>query len=218
MIVLQLWDGIKNLDSADENLGHLSLKPTRRRRNDIKKLRRLAARDDIDLWFEDECHFQQHGSRCVMWVPPEDSDPVVLHAPTRKCIGTFGAVRVHDGRFVARKECKFDATTFLSFLKQLLRHRRRDKLMLVVLDNARWHHANMLKPWLKEHRFVLRLDFLPPYSPELNSIERVWKLTRTLCTHNRYFPTLEELVEVVFHQFDLWQNPDGVLRRLCAIT
>jgi transposase len=56
--------------------------------------------------------------------------------------------------------------------------------MVVVLDNARWHHARALRPWLSKHRRVLRLDFLPPYSPDLNPVERVWKLTRRLCTHN----------------------------------
>jgi len=152
-----------------------------------------------------------------MWVPPEDVDPFVLHAPTRKSIGVFGAVRVHDGRFVASLEDRFDTMTFLAFLKQLLRHRRRDKRMVVVLDNARWHHARYLAPWLHDHRNILRLDFLPPYSPDLNSVERVWKLTRRICTHNRYFPTLDELIEVVSGQFMAWSKPNDSLRRLCAI-
>ena len=33
----------------------------------------------VDLWATDEVHFQQHGSRCRMWVPPETKDPVMLH-------------------------------------------------------------------------------------------------------------------------------------------
>ena len=152
-----------------------------------------------------------------MWVPPEDVDPVVLHAPTRKSLGIFGAVSVDTGRLVVSQENKFDAITFLSFLKQLLRHRRKGRLMVVVLDNARWHHANLLKPWLRKHRHLLRLDFLPPYSPDLNPIERVWKLTRKLCTHNRYFPVLEELGQTIFSQFVHWQKPNNTLRRLCAI-
>ncbi|MDO8723265.1 MAG: hypothetical protein Q7J31_13735 [Syntrophales bacterium] len=45
-------------------------------------------------------------------------------------------------------------------------------------------------------------------------IERVWKLTRKLCTHNRYFAMLEDIAETVFHQFDIWSQPDDVLRRL----
>src|SRR5664280_3476109 len=38
----------------------------------------------VDLWATDEVHFQQHGSRCQMWIPPETKDPVLLHAPTRR--------------------------------------------------------------------------------------------------------------------------------------
>ncbi len=153
-----------------------------------------------------------------MWIPPEDVDPVVLHAPTRKSFGIFGAVCVDNGRFVVSQESKFDAMTFLSFLKRLLRHRRKDRMMVVVLDNARWHHAKLLRPWLREHRHILRLDFLPPYSPELNPIERVWKLTRKLCTHNRYFPDLEELGQLIFNQFKHWRKPNETLRRLCAVV
>jgi transposase len=169
------------------------------------------------LWFEDECHFQQHGSRCRMWVPPEDVDPVVFHAPTRKSIGVFGAVRADDGLFVASSAGRFDAETFQEFMASLFRHRRRDRKMVVVLDNVRWHHARLLHPWLRKHQSQLKLDFLPAYSPELNHVERVWKLTRRLCTHNYYFETLDELVETVFERLDEWSKPNESLCKLCAV-
>lgn len=178
----------------------------------------MAKNPEIDLWFEDECHFQQHGTRCAMWIPPEDADPVVLLAPTRKNVGVFGAVRVEDGRLVTQKDAVFDSETFLIFLKRLLLCHRPGRKMVIILDNARWHHAKLLRPWLRKYRHVLRLDFLPPYSPDLNAIERVWKITRRLCTHNRYFAKLDELVEVVFDQFNRWSRPNNILRRLCAIT
>jgi hypothetical protein len=60
----------------------------------IKKLRKLATDADVDLWALDEVHFQQYGSRCRMWIPPEVKEPVLLHAPTRKSVGYFGAVRL----------------------------------------------------------------------------------------------------------------------------
>ena len=50
--------------------------------------------------------------------------------------------------------------------------------MVLVLDNARYHHAVLLKPLLRKYRAVLTLLFLPPYSPQLAPIERVWKLAR----------------------------------------
>jgi len=42
------------------------------------------ADDRVDLWALDEVHFQQQGSRCRMWVPPETKDPIVYHHPTQE--------------------------------------------------------------------------------------------------------------------------------------
>jgi transposase len=178
----------------------------------------MAKRNDVELWSLDECHFQQHGSRLRMWVPPEIKDPVLQHAPTRKSVACFGAVSLASGKFV-REICRvFNAETFECFLKKLLRHRSRGKRMVIILDNARYHHAVGLAPFLRRYRRVLSLLFLPPYSPQLAPIERVWKLTRRLATHNRYFATLDELVEAVCACFDRWRTPNSVLRRLCGIT
>jgi transposase len=61
------------------------------------------------------------------------------------------------------------------------------------------------------------LLFLPAYSPDLNPIERVWKLTRRLSVHNRYFPELSDVVKSVEFQFDQWSTKNDDLRRLCVI-
>lgn len=152
-----------------------------------------------------------------MWIPPEDADPVVLHAPTRKQTAVFGAVCVADGRLAVMKAETFDAPSFQRFLEELLRRRKHGRKMVVVLDNARWHHARLISPWLRKHRHAIKLEFLPPYSPDLNPVERVWKLVRRLCTHNRYFKNLEDLVVVIHKQLEKWFRPNGQLKRLCAI-
>src|SRR5438046_5809114 len=136
--------------------------------------------DEVDLWATDEVHFQQHGSRCRMWVPPETKDPVLLHHPTRRSVGYFGAVRLRDGKFrFSRETGKFNAMTFFAFLQMLRRTSiRSGRSVVVITDNARYHHARLHKKWRDDHRKDFMLDYLPPYSPELNPIERVWKLTR----------------------------------------
>jgi len=151
-----------------------------------------------------------------MWVPPEEKDPVVLHAPTRKSIAYFGAVRPADGKLVSMRSDVFNARTFGSFLKKLYKNKGRKKA-IVVVDNARWHHAAILRGWLKDHSSSIQLMFLPPYSPELNPIERVWKLLRRLCVHNQHFEELTELVNVVSKQLLRWKKPNEALHRLCAI-
>jgi hypothetical protein len=78
-----------------------------------------------------------------MWIPPEIKDPVVLHHPTRRSVGYFGAVRLRDGRFFYRRETgRFNAVSFWAFLKDLRRlSRRGGRRVIVITDNARYHHA-----------------------------------------------------------------------------
>lgn len=56
--------------------------------------------------------------------------------------------------------------------------------MIVVVDNAQYHKPDDYEDWLSERRSTFRLDYLPPYSPNFSLVERVWKLTRRLCTRN----------------------------------
>ena len=70
-----------------------------------------------------------------------------------------------------------------------------------------WRSTEMCWLWIFCH-----------YSPELNCIERVWKLTRRLRTHNRYFAKIDKLIQTVFEPFDAWRRPNKTLSRLCAIT
>jgi hypothetical protein len=123
-----------------------------------------------------------------MWVPPEDVDPIQLLAPTRKSVSLFGAVNMRTGQLITQFEKKFDAMTFYRFLEKLIKHRSRGRRMVVILDNARYHHASLLKPFLKKHRKRLTLN-------SFRLIARI-RIQRTclvnygrLCTHNEYFPS-----------------------------
>ncbi len=142
-----------------------------------------------------------------------------LH-PTRHSAGYFGAVRLRDGKFVFRREeDSFNGGTFWAFLRKLWRSSwQSGRTVVVIVDNAKYHHAAMHRPWRDAREGRLQLDFLPPYSPELNPIERVWKLTRRNCLHNRYFPSLEVVIGSVEQLFNTWTTGSNVLRRLCAIT
>jgi transposase len=178
------------------------------------------ADDTVDLWALDEVHFQQQGSRCRMWVPPEIKDPVVYHHPTRKSVGYFAAVRLRDGEFLFRRETgRFNGETFWEFLKMFREASTvPGRRVLAISDNAQYHRSKLHLGWRVQQAHQFGLDFLPPYSPDLNPIERVWKLTRRLCIHNRYFGFLDGVVAAVEGQFAEWTKPNDALRRLCAIT
>lgn len=69
--------------------------------------------------------------------------------------------------------------------------------LLVVLDNARYQRAYLVQDLAKERD--ISLLFLPPYSPNLNLIERLWKFTRKHVTRNKYDATFAEFRKAIEH-------------------
>ena len=68
-----------------------------------------------------------------------------------------------------------DANTIVAFLKQL-NEKYADKPIAIVLVNARYQHCFFVK--IRANALGIHLLFLPPYSPNLNIIERLWKFTK----------------------------------------
>ena len=62
--------------------------------------------------------------------------------------------------------------------------RRTKRLIHVFLDNARYHHALMVRQWLARDGAKIALHFVPTYSPHLNPIERLWGVMHRNVTHN----------------------------------
>ena len=83
------------------------------------------------------------------------------------------------------------------------------------LDNAKIHHANLLKNLLDANP-RLHLEFLPPYSPNLNKIEKLWGWLKNSVINNVFFHTREE-IRIAVMQFVAYINtiPLTVIDRLC---
>ncbi len=130
---------------------------------------------NVQLWCEDEVHFQRHSSLIRMWAP-KGQQPHVLSASTRQKVGYFGALNLKTGCLLTKEASVFNAETFGDFLRYLLQHTE-GKIHL-ILDNVSWHKAQDLRDFFIQNRDRLARIFLSPYSPELNPIERAWRLTR----------------------------------------
>ena len=158
--------------------------------------------------FGDEVYFQQEGTTRQSWARRGRGFTIFRH-PCKRKIKFYGAITIEkEPEFVFQKAEWFNAKTFLKFLKHLLTVF--DKVCL-ILDNVRYHWAKMLKPFLEANKHRLWLHFLPPYSPELNPIETVWRETRRNATHNRYFPNPKVLTKTVQTQFRIYQAEPGKL-------
>ncbi|MBF0351394.1 MAG: transposase [SAR324 cluster bacterium] len=84
------------------------------------------------------------------------------------------------------------ATRFRRFLCHLKREMRTDKILLIC-DNATFHKAQWLTDWVKQQQSWLQLEFLPPYSPDFNPIERLWRWMKTEFIHNQCWKTAKDL-------------------------
>lgn len=141
--------------------------------------------------FGDEASFWLDGTLHQTWSRIGEQ-PRVDTFGMRKTAHVFGAVSLEvSPRFHHQFAPVFNAVTFLGFLKQLVRKSRRKTFL--IIDNGSCHNLDDDgKAWLKANHHRLELFRLPPYSPEFNPIEGVWKATKKRTTHNRFFHTTDE--------------------------
>jgi transposase len=122
-----------------------------------------------------------------------------------------------SGQIVISFAEKGNSATFKKHLKKVIKSLQDEKL-IIVLDNVRYHHAKKLKPFLEQNRERLELMFLPPYSPDLNPIERVWWFMRKKITHNRYLHTLQERKAKFWMMFSHYLYPNDELKNICVLN
>ena len=143
------------------------------------------------MLFEDEASFWLDGTLHRTWARI-GCQPRVDTFGQRKTAHIFGAVNLSNARFSFQFAEVFNGETFLRFLKQLVASYSRRKVFL-ILDNGPCHNLDETgKQWLKENSHRIALFRLPPYSPEFNPMEPVWKTTRKMTTHNRFYATTGE--------------------------
>lgn len=143
----------------------------------------------LKLYFQDECRLGTHTRQgCILAL--KGSAPVCKFTHGFEAAYYFGAVCPQTGEHLFAHAQKSNTVSFQQFLNELSA-KEPNSLIILVLDNAKNHKAEALI--IPEN---IRFIFLPPYSPELNPIERVWlEVKRKLAWVVLY--TLEE-VETAF--------------------
>ena len=97
---------------------------------------------------------------------------------------------------------KVDAWTSLRLLQKLERAYPDSRVIHVYLDNARYHHAKILRLFLERPDCCIRLRFPPPYAPHLNPIERLWGTVHRYVTHNRFHSDFRQFTAAIFAFFN----------------
>lgn len=122
--------------------------------------------------FQDEAHIRDYRAIGATWYL-KGRQKHVLTTDNHASATLFGAVAPATGQIPITEVDRATADTFHAFL-EALRATFPGKTIHLVLDNAKIHHAKVLQPDLADHP-ELDLRCLPPYSPNLNNPDRLWK-------------------------------------------
>lgn len=160
-----------------------------------------AKRGEIELAYVDEAGFaQDHPNRSAWTMRGEQHQ---IEAKRGKWLNVVGALLNSGHLFTVSLWQSMTAPLFAAFLDMLCE--RATKPLTVILDNASIHHARAIQHELAflQKEKSLTLYFLPPYSPELNRIEKLWYLIKHkwLAFKARDPETLEEDINYVLNHF-----------------
>jgi len=160
---------------------------------------------DTRVFFNDGVHPQYNTAPERGWIPCGQEYWMPTQAG-RQRLNITGAVDAQEPtRVYARNDGRVNSQSVMALWEEIERDNPSSHIVHIC-DNARYYHSRVLKEWLATHPRT-RIMFLPPYSPNLNIIERLWKLTRTEVINSFWYASFQEFTEAVMgflrnaHQF-----------------
>ena len=160
------------------------------------RLKRTSERGTVFL-FADAMHLIHNVIAGLCWGDP--ADPPIMNSNTgRKRLNILGAYNPDKHSLVhltGEENC--NAERIKEFFKLILERYSSAPKIIVILDNAKYHKAEIVFEWLKEHP-KLQLEFLPSYAPNLNLIERLWRFAKQKLVRNNYYEKYKTFRAAVF--------------------
>jgi transposase len=126
----------------------------------------------------------------------------------RKRLNILGAYCPNDHEYLDRRytDRNLNAQSLIELFTLMIARHPQTKHFRIYLDNARYHHAVVLREWItavkQERGVVFDLKHLPAYSPNLNLIERLWKFLRKQALrkwHATFADMQQAVAEVLDH-------------------
>lgn len=162
-----------------------------------EKLKQELA-DGDQIFFMDGVHPSHAVRFCKGWIRKGERREIPTNA-SHKRTNLLGALNLEDMTLFHRRYETLNADATIDFLTALLESRPRGTLH-VVLDQGRYQKCAAVNEWNAQNP-RLTLHYLPAYSPNLNPIERCWKIMHEHTTNNRYYKTFKEFSEKITEFF-----------------
>ena len=148
----------------------------------LEPLLEQAISGEKAVFFVDAAHFVHRAYLGFLWC---FARTFICSPSGRKRFNVLGAVKAVTKQIITiTNETYVNSETFCQLLFKLT-NLGLNAPIVIVLDNAKYQKCKLVQNWAKE--FGIQLCYLPAYSPQLNLIERVWKLIRNECLYSKYY-------------------------------
>lgn len=168
--------------------------------------------DGEEVLFVDAVHAQHNTIAAYGWMRKGEQKKIPTNSG-RQRINIHGAINIEtlDVHVLSQETVNGEST--IDLLDLLQQQYPGATKLHVILDNAKYHYSKTVQDWLKDNPCI-NLVFLPAYSPELNLIERLWRLFKKRVLYNQYIPTYSIFVKKCQEFFRNLRNCKDELRTL----
>lgn len=195
----------------------IPIKGRRKTLENIQKLVRGACPKD-EVLYQDEADVHLNPKIGATYMKPGQQRVVLTPGKNVKRY-LFGALNARTGRVIYGVTQSKTAEVFVQFLRFLSTRYRRARRIHLVLDNYIIHKARCVQRELEALGGRIMLHFLPPYSPDDNVIERLWKQLHDHVTRNHRHSNIDSLIQAVRRFLDNAQPfPGTQVSTLVAAT
>ena len=149
-----------------------------------------------------------------IWAPI-GSKPKGLFWWSNKKANLFGAL-INGKKLYYEWYDKLNANSFIDFMKRFVATLDKNKKWVFVFDNGPAHKAKISMSFLHSLGENIFIEFIPPYSPQLNCIETCWKIIKYHVTNSNFFATVELLksgIDQFLNDYFFMLNPSNYLSR-----
>jgi len=141
------------------------------------------------IYFADATHPQHNSIPSYGWIKKGQEKELKANCG-RQRLNINGAINIETLEPTVRFYETINAQSAMDLFRRLEAKHPDAKVIYVIVDNARYYRSRWLKKMLKDTK--IKLIFLPPYSPNLNLIERYWKFFKKIVLNNQYYETFAE--------------------------
>lgn len=160
-------------------------------KNFIRSYERIKAvkGENDPIYFMDGVHPQHNTIAAYGWIK-KGVEKEIKSNTGRKRLNINGAINIENQKLSIHYADSVNAQSTIALFKKIETANKKAGKIYVICDNARYYRSKLVKKYLKKSK--IKIKFLPPYSPNLNLIERLWKHFKKVTLYNKYYESFDE--------------------------